>query len=189
MRTDAIRFFLDRFGLTNGDIEKLLGAALARGGDYADLYFEYRVANSVNIEEQIVKQATKSIAQGVGVRVVTGDKTGYAYTDDIAFDAIRHAAETASHIARSGGSRQIEGVNATPTRLNLYPVEAPVSSIELARKIELIKQGDRAARGFDPRIREVQSSVNDEIKYVMIASSDGQPPASLLAFSMAVFSM
>src|SRR4030095_10165033 len=174
MSTDATKFFFDRYGLTNGDIDKLLGAALARGGDYADLYFEYRVANSVNIEEQIVKQATKSIAQGVGVRGITGDKTGYAYTDDIAFDAIRHAAETASHIARSGGSTQLEGVNATPTRLNLYPVAVPVSSIELARKIDLIQKADGAARGFDRRIREVQSSVNDETKYVMIASSHGR---------------
>jgi len=174
MSTDAIKFFQDRYGLTNADIENLLATALARGGDYADLYFEYRVANAVNIEEQIVKQAAKSIAQGVGVRVIIGDKTGYAYTDEIAFDAIRHAAETASHIARSGGSKQIPGVNATPNRWNLYPVEAPVSSIELARKIELIREADRAARAFDSRIREVQSSVNDEIKYVMIATSDGR---------------
>lgn len=174
MSTEAIEFFFHRFGLTYGDIDKLLATALARGGDYADLYFEYRVANSVNIEEQIVKQASKSIAQGVGVRVIIGDKTGYAYTDEVAFDAIRRAAETASHIARSGGSKQLAGVNATPTSLDLYPVEVPVSSIELARKIELIKQGDRAARGVDPRIREVQASVNDEMKYVMIASSDGR---------------
>jgi TldD protein len=174
MNTDAIKFFFDRYGLTYGDIDKLLATALARGGDYADLYFEYRVANSVNIEEEIVKQAAKSISQGVGVRVIIGDKTGYAYTDEIAFDAIRHAAETASHIARSGGSKRIAGVNATPTALNLYPVQVPVSSIELSRKIELIKQGDRAARGVDPRIREVQASVNDEIKHVMIASSDGR---------------
>jgi len=174
MSTDAIKFFFDRFGLTNGDIDKLLAAALARGGDYADLYFEYRVANTVNIEEQIVKQAARSIAQGVGVRVIIGDKTGYAYTDDIAFDAIRHAAETASHIARSGGSREPIGVNATPTQLDLYSVSEPVSSVELSKKIELIKQGDRAARDFDSRIREVQSSFNDELKYVMIASSDGR---------------
>ena len=174
MGTDSIKFFFDRYSLTNGDIDKLLAAALARGGDYADLYFEYRVANTVNIEEQIVKQAARSIAQGVGVRVVIGDKTGYAYTDEISFDAIRHAAEMASHIARSGGSRELSGVDATPNTLNLYSVASPVSSVELSRKIELIKQGDKAARDFDPRIREVQSSVNDELKYVMIASSDGR---------------
>ena len=62
MSIDAVRFFFDRYGLTAGDIDKLLAAALSRGGDYADLYFEYRVANAVNIEEQIVKQAAKSIA-------------------------------------------------------------------------------------------------------------------------------
>ena len=135
MSKNAIKFFFDRYGLTVGDIEKLLATALARGGDYADLYFEYRVANAVNIEEQIVKQASKSIAQGVGVRVIIGDKTGYAYTDEIALDTIRHAAETASHIARCGGTRQVAGVNATPNVLNLYPVEAPISTIDVSRKI------------------------------------------------------
>ena len=140
MTTDAVKFFFDRYGLTIGEIDKLLAAALARGGDYADLYFEYRVANSVNIEEQIIKQAAKSMVQGVGVRVVIGEKTGYAYTDEIAFDAIRRAAETASHIARTGGSKQIQGVDATPNTLNLYPVEVPLSSIELSRKIELIRE-------------------------------------------------
>src|SRR2546423_15209360 len=103
MITDAIRFFFDRFGLTAGQIDTLLATALARGGDYADLYFEYRVSNAVNIEEQIIKAAAKSVGQGVGVRVIIGEKTGYAYTDEIAFDSIRRAAETASHIARSGG--------------------------------------------------------------------------------------
>lgn len=174
MGTDAIQFFFERFGLTFGDIDKLLATALARGGDYADLYIEYRLSNSVNIEEQIVKSASKSLSQGVGVRVIIGDKTGYAYTDEIAFDSIRRAAETASHIARSGSGTDVIGVNATPNRMNLYPVEVPVSAIELARKIDLIQRGDQAARQFDRRIREVQSSISDEIKYVMIASSDGR---------------
>ncbi|HXU07764.1 MAG TPA: metallopeptidase TldD-related protein, partial [Blastocatellia bacterium] len=174
MDRDAIVFFFSRYGLTGADIDKLLATALARGGDYADLFFEYRVANVVNIEEQIIKQAAKSISQGVGVRVVIGDKTGYAYTDEIAFDSIRHAAETASHIARTGSSKQPASVNATPNASDLYPVEVPVSSIELKRKIDLIQKGDKAAREYDRRIREVQSSVNDEMKYVMIASSDGR---------------
>ena len=174
MTTDAIQFFFERFGLTFGDIDNLLATALARGGDYADLYIEYRLSNSVNIEEHIVKSASKSLSQGVGVRVIIGDKTGYAYTDEIAFDSIRHAAETASHIARSGAGSGVVGVNATPNRMNLYPVEVPVSAVELARKIDLIQRGDRQARQYDRRIREVQSSISDELKYVMIASSDGR---------------
>ena len=174
MTQDAIKFFFDRYGLTVGDIDGLLATALARGGDYADLYFEYRTSNSVNIEEQIVKSASKSVVQGVGVRVIIGEKTGYAYTDEIALEAIRHAAETASHIARSGGTITDIGVNASPNQHDLYRVQTPLSSVELARKIELIKQADVAARAYDPRIREVQSSVSDEMKYVMIATSDGR---------------
>jgi TldD protein len=174
MSIDAVKFFFDRYGLTAGQVEQLLATALARGGDFADLYFEYRVANSVGIEEQIVKSATKSVIQGVGVRVIIGDKTGYAYTDEITFEAIRHAAETASHIARSGGAVHEIGVNATPNIHNLYEVEVPLSSIELAQKIELVRKADVAARAYDRRIREVQSSVADEIKYVMIATSDGR---------------
>jgi TldD protein len=174
MQTDAIRFFFERYGLTFGDLDKLLATALGRGGDYADLYFEYRTSNSVGVEEQIVKSATKSISQGVGVRVITGEKTGYAYTDEIAFDAIRRAAETASHIANSGEGPHLIGVNATPNSHNLYDVTTPMSNVELARKIELIHQSDRSARAFDKRIREVQAAVADELKYVMIASSDGR---------------
>jgi TldD protein len=174
MNTGAIEFFFQRYGLTLKDLDELLAIALGRGGDYADLYFEYRVANSVHLEEHIVKSATKSIAQGVGVRVIMGDKTGYAYTDEIAFDAIEKACRTASHIARSGKGIQNVGVNATPNIHNLYPVEAPVSSAELTHKIELMNKGDVAARGFDRRIREVQATVADEIKYVMVASSDGR---------------
>jgi TldD protein len=152
----------------------LLGIALARGGDYADLYFEYRVSNSISLEEQIVKSATKSMSQGVGVRVVVGEKTGYAYTDLIDFDSIQKAAETASHIARTGHTRQVKGINATPVAHDLYAVDQPVSSVELARKVELVQEGDRTARAYDRRIREVQSALSDEIRYVMIASSDGR---------------
>src|SRR6185436_5277487 len=97
-----------------------------------------------------------------------------SYTDVIGFDSIRHAAETASHIARSGNSKQPASVNPTANASDLYAVEVSVSSIELKRKIDLIERGDKAAREYDRRIREVQSSVNDEMKYVMIASSDGR---------------
>jgi TldD protein len=174
MEMDAKSFFLTRYGLTVTQLDELLSVALARGGDYADLYFEYRVANGVGIEEQIIKSAAKSVMQGVGVRVISGAKTGYAYTDEIAYDSIRKAAETASHIARAGGSTSLLGVNATPNARNLYPVEFPVSSVDVARKIELLRKADKAARGFDSRIREVQSSISDEMKYVMIATSDGR---------------
>jgi TldD protein len=174
MNLEATAFFLDRYGLTYHDIDDLLAVALARGGDYADLYFEYRISNSVGLEEQIIKSVSKSISQGVGVRVILGDKTGYAYTDAISVDSIRRAAETASYIARGGGAKDLKGVDVTPGGHDLYTVDDPVSSIELSQKIDLINDSDKAARGVDRRIREVQVSIADEMKYVMIASSDGR---------------
>lgn len=174
MSRDAIAFFLDRYGISTTQIEKLIDAALAMGGDYADLYFEYRVSNSLWLEEHIIKSATRSVSQGVGVRVVADDKTGYAYTELIAYDQIRAAAEKAGHISRSGRESKGKGVNATPNLRDLYKVEAPFSEEDLSRKIEVVTEGDRAAREFDRRIREVQCSLADEIKYVMVASSDGR---------------
>lgn len=174
MSRDAISFFLERYGISTSQIETLIGVALAKGGDYADLYFEYRVSNSLSLEEQIIKSATRSVKQGVGVRVVSGDKTGYAYTELIAFDQIKAAAEKAGHIARSGRPAKGKGVNATPNLRDLYEVDAPFSEEDLCRKTEILTEGDRAAREFDRRIREVQCSLADEIKYVMIASSDGR---------------
>jgi TldD protein len=174
MTNDAIRFFLSRFGLSVGQIEQLLATALARGGDYADLYFEYRVNNSVALEERIIKSTARSVSQGVGVRVIAGEKTGYAYTAEIAFEAIQQAATTASFIARTSGTNAQVGVNATPNVHDLYAVATPVSAIELGRKIDLLKHADEVARAFDRRIREVQTGVHDEMKYVMIATSDGR---------------
>ncbi|HKP13624.1 MAG TPA: DNA gyrase modulator, partial [Blastocatellia bacterium] len=148
MTNDAIGFFLSRFGLSVTQIEDLLATALARGGDYADLYFEYRENNSVSLEERIIKTTSRSVAQGVGVRVLAGDKTGYAYTAEISHAAIKQAAVTASFIARAGGAREPLGVNATPSAHDLYAVETPLSSVELGLKIELLKRADGVARGY-----------------------------------------
>jgi TldD protein len=174
MSEESIKFFLGKYGWTLRDIDKLLGTALSRGGEYADLYFEYRVAGSVSLEEQIIKSASKSISQGVGVRVVIGDKTGYAYTDEISVKAVEKAADMASYIARGGKVEQSVGVCVTPNKNHLYESDASMTSVELNRKIDLIRRGDSVARGFDKRIREVQASIVSETKYVMIASSDGR---------------
>lgn len=166
-------FFTDKFNITVADIEKLLADALAKGGDYADLYFEYSVLSSLGLEEQLVKSATQSVKQGVGVRVVAGERTGYAYCDEIEPTAIRKAARTAAHIAHSAGASGPVQVSAQSPSHNLYPVAHPASEESLERKIELLNRADRAARAFDRRIREVQASLADEYKVILIATSDG----------------
>src|SRR3982751_1340266 len=93
-------FFAARFGLTRRDLENYLSEALSRGGDYADLYFEYLATSSISIDESIVKSAAQGVSLGVGVRVIAGERTGYAYSDDLSPERIRKAARIASYIAR-----------------------------------------------------------------------------------------
>lgn len=173
MVTDAIGFFRDRFGIVYADVERLLGAALSRGGDYADLYFEYTSSGSVQLEESIVKSATRSIKQGVGVRVISGEKTGYAFTDDVSMESIERAARTAAAIARAAEFVSPVRVQGTAPLRDLYPVDAPASDALLEEKIELLRRADDAARSADRRIRDVQTGLADEYRVVMIATSDG----------------
>src|SRR5215831_9960178 len=134
---EPIKFFTGKFNISISDIESLLGAALSKGGEYADLYFEYTTLDSLNLEEQIVKSANRAVKQGVGVRVISGERTGYAYCDEIDADAIRKAAVTAAHIANSAAA--VNEVNVTTGRPqhDLYPVTNFVGDEPLERKIEL----------------------------------------------------
>src|SRR5215813_10247441 len=99
-------FFADRFGITERDLDNYLSEALSAGGDYADLYFEYLATSSIGIDESIVKSAVQGVSLGVGVRVISGERTGYAYSDDLSPEKIRKAARVAACIAN--GPSQVE---------------------------------------------------------------------------------
>ncbi|MGH9842956.1 MAG: metalloprotease TldD [Blastocatellia bacterium] len=171
--TNPIQFFTDRFNITIAEIESLLAAALSKGGEYADLYFEYTVNNSINLEEQIIKSANRTVEQGVGVRVISGERTGYAYCDEISAEAIRKAALTAAHIADSGNPIGPVNISASQPSHDLYAVAQQAGDEPLDRKIELLHRADKTARAYDRRIREVQSSFMDKYRLVMIATSEG----------------
>lgn len=168
-----IKFFTENFPLSIADIEQLLAVALSRGGDYADLYFEYSVLSNLSLEEQLIKSANRAVTQGVGVRVLSGERTGYAYCDEINPAAIRTAALTAAHIAQSATEVAPINVTAQTPHRNLYEVAHPASGASLTTKIDMLTRADRTARAFDPRIREVQASLVDEYKVILIATSDG----------------
>src|SRR5947207_2426808 len=160
--------FFEKHNVTTRDLEIYLGEALSRGGDYADLYFEYRINHSIVLEEQIVKSATKGVNLGVGVRVISGEKTGYAYSDDLNRENVMKAARTAAFIANAssqGGKLQVTP-SLTQDR-NLYPIPVFPAELEIARKIVLLEEADQAARAYDPRIKQVQASYLDETKHVL----------------------
>src|SRR5919204_6176273 len=134
--TNNKSIFFEKYNVTTRDLETYLGEALSRGGDYADLFFEHRINHSIVLEEQIIKSATKGVNIGVGVRVVSGEKTGYAYSDDLNRENILKAARTAAFIANtsaSGGTLQV------PTPLNqernLYAIPIYPAELEIAQKI------------------------------------------------------
>src|SRR5580698_5362433 len=137
--------FFDKYNVSVGDLDAYLSEALSRGGDYADLFFEYRINHSIAVEEQIVKSATKGVRIGVGVRVISGEKTGYAYSDDLNRDNIIRAAHTAAFIANTssaGGSVGIQKPIANAN--NLYSIPIQPEELEIVRKIELLHAADAA---------------------------------------------
>ncbi|HEY1374353.1 MAG TPA: metalloprotease TldD [Candidatus Binatia bacterium] len=170
----AENFFDRRFGVTGRDVEKLLSQALERKADYADLYFEYRVNEGVSLEEGLVKQGSRSTSNGVGVRVLSETKTGYAYTDDITIDKLALAARTAQAIAQNRATD-------TPVRVggqrvaahDLYPVKTPPTDVALEKKTALLYDIDRLARSLDARVKNVFVSFASEEKIVLVASSKG----------------
>jgi len=172
-RTNSI--FFDQYNVTARDLETYLSEALSRGGDYADLFFEYRINHSIVFEEQIVKSATKGVNLGVGVRVVSGEKTGYAYSDDLNRENILKAARTAAFIANASSEGGKVGIP-SPIELenNLYAIPLQPADLEIVQKIGLLHEADATARAYDRRIVQVQTSYLDETKHVLIASSDGR---------------
>jgi len=167
--------FFDLYGVTTHDLESYLGAALERGGDYADIYFEHKINFSISLEEQIVKSATKAVNVGVGIRVLSGEKTGYAYSEDLDSRSILKAARTAAFIASSSSAGGRVGIDAPEVHEhNLYSVPLLSTDLGIQDKIALLREADQAARGFDARIHQVQTSYIDETKHVLIVTSNGK---------------
>jgi TldD protein len=166
------RYFFDKFGITERLLERCLGEALSAGGDYADLYFESVTATALGVDEQIVKSASQGTSAGCGIRVLSGERTGYAYTDNLSPDRLLHAARTAALIASGPARQTVQGFVEAPTA-NLYPVPLGGFDLDLAARLELILRADRAARAFDPRIVQVRAGYAEELRHILIAASDG----------------
>ncbi|MBV9624171.1 MAG: metalloprotease TldD [Acidobacteria bacterium] len=166
------RFFFQHYGLQDGDLERYLGAALSAGGEYADLYFEYLSSTALTVDESLVKSASQGISVGCGIRVISGERTGYAYTDDLAPNRILHAARTAALIASGPARTPRAGFERNPAR-SLYPVTLPSVDAEITAKVELIMRADRAARAYDASIKEVRANYADELRNILVAASDG----------------
>jgi len=165
------RYFFTHLGLSERLLERCLGEALSAGGDFADLYFEAVTSTSLGMDEGIVKTAAQGISVGCGVRVLSGERTGFAYTDDLSADKLLKAARTAALIANGPQTERVQAFTQNPSAPSLYPIAGTDADIDA--KIQLIARADKAARDFSPRITQVRCGINDELRRILIAASDG----------------
>jgi TldD protein len=154
-------------------LEKVLARAMIRGGEFAEVYVERAVSTAVVLEERRIKSAQTGLSQGIGVRVISHGKVGYAYSDDLDDDALLRAAETAALIAESGGAERSVRVSRTAVPM-YYRVETPLADVEIARKAELVVRADKAAFAHEKRVKQVTATYADVSKAIWIANTDGR---------------
>jgi TldD protein len=159
-------------GLTENDLEQALSATMTGGVDYADLYFQQSRQESWVLEDGIIKDGGYHLEQGVGVRACSGEKTGFAYSDDLVLPALQQAASAAQAISRQGSDKQV-AVWKKQTSPALYSSENPILALSVEDKLSLLREADAAARAADSRVKQVTVSLAGELDTVLIAASDG----------------
>ena len=165
-------------GLAQSDLDATFAVLGARRLDDADLYFQYTRAESWNLEEGEVKSGSFDIDQGVGVRAVSGEKTAFAYSDDISREALRAAAETTRSIAQAGQDARIQAAVPVAGRALYTPLD-PLASLGEADKVALLKRLEARARAADPRVIQVMASLAGEYEVVFVARLDGRQAADV----------
>jgi TldD protein len=165
--------FASRFGVTKEVMKKVLQAALSKGGDFAELFFEYTLNNSVVMEDDIIRESSEDVALGVGIRVLNGKQTGYAYTSDLSPETMQHAALTAAAIASTGARVRAANIKPVQPGRQVYLMTSPFADAPLGDRITLVKEAYAAAKGHDPRITKVVASLGDSLQCVTIVNSDG----------------
>jgi TldD protein len=153
-------------------VERLLGTAMARGADFAEVYVERATSTAVSLDEGKIKSAQVGSVTGVGVRAIRGAQVGYAYSDDLDEAALLRTAQTAALVA--DGTREPGPVNMSRQPLPThYQVREPLAGVDVARKIALVKAADKAARAYDRRIRQVTGGYADQTREILVANTLG----------------
>ncbi|MET0350090.1 MAG: metallopeptidase TldD-related protein, partial [Rhizobacter sp.] len=171
----ARSLLLDPFGLTDATVAKALKTIAAHRIDDADLYFQYTRSEGWSLEEGIVKSGSFGIDQGVGVRAVAGEKTAFAYSDDISEAALLDAARTVRTIAAAGQSATVK-VPSKPRVAGsrvLYAPTDPIATLDSTQKVALLERVEKLARAKDPRVKQVMAGVAAEYDVVLVARADG----------------
>ncbi|MGB5333202.1 MAG: metalloprotease TldD [Woeseiaceae bacterium] len=169
---------LEPVGLGEQQLSATLGTVMRGGVDYADLYFQVSRQESWTLEDGIIREGSFSLDQGVGVRATSGEKTGFAYSDELVLPALEQAAGAARAIARQGQQKRIQAWQRS-TAAPLYSLADPTTSIDDAQKTALLLEIDAATRELDPRVEQVIVSLSSSQDLILIAASDGTMAADV----------
>ncbi|MDR2361538.1 MAG: TldD/PmbA family protein [Prevotellaceae bacterium] len=169
---EGMAAMLTHFGVSEGDLKKVMAVALEKGGDYADLFFEHTFFNHISLQDGAVNRAYSNINYGVGVRVVKGDQTGYAYVESSALDEMLKAARTASRIADSATTTAVANVS-EQTFANYYPIERSWEGALVQDKASYVQQLNDRCFALDNHVSKVQVSQSDTTSYILLYNSEG----------------
>jgi TldD protein len=176
MNENALELTVDRLlgpaGLERRDLDRLLGRVMGRAVDAADIYIQSLRQEAWTLEDGRVKEASHMIEQGAGIRAISGEKTGFAYSDELIMPALDAASEAARAITRQGGDGAVQAWRAAAPK-PLYPDLDPLATLADEEKIALLERLDAVTRAVDPRIREVVVSLVGVYELILVAASDG----------------
>ncbi|UMB77131.1 metalloprotease TldD [Dickeya fangzhongdai] len=158
--------------LSHQDLQSILGTLSERRIDYADLYFQSSYHESWVLEDRIIKDGSYHIDQGVGIRAINGERTGFAYADQITLNALQQSAQAARSIVREQGNGAVKTLGEVPHR-GLYPQANPLDSLTREEKIALLQRVDATARAADARVQEVTASLTGVYELILVAATDG----------------
>ncbi len=177
----AQQLMLDPFGLSEATLQQALALISEHKVDDADLYFQTTRHEGWSLEEGIVKSGSFSIDQGVGVRAVAGEKTAFAYSDDLGVESLLEAARTVRTIAAAGQNKRVQVARKPHTAKSrvLYATTDPIASLDSAQKVALLEKVEKLARAKDPRVAQVMASVGAEYDVVLVARADGTRAADV----------
>jgi TldD protein len=171
--TEGLGYF-GRFGVTEKMIREALGTALSRGGDYADVYFEHSVLNSLGLEDGEVNRGYRQVQLGVGVRVVKGDQTGYGFTEDLTPEALKATARTAAAIAEGPARPAPARFHFVKDLPNRYPVKTRWEDVRTEQRLPILTSLNARAFALDGRVKKVNLGFMDQGSAVLIADSEGR---------------
>lgn len=159
-------------GLKHQDLFAILGQLAERRLDYGDLYFQSSYHESWVLEDRIIKDGSYNIDQGVGVRAISGEKTGFAYADQISLLALEQSAQAARTIVRDSGDGKVQTLGAVE-HSPLYTSVDPLQSMSREEKLDILRRVDKVAREADKRVQEVTASLSGVYELILVAATDG----------------